>query len=668
MAAPVLSIGNEKDTGQIVLKWDKDPSAISYQIFRSDSENGPFIHWDSTKSTVYIDRHVQPGTACYYYIQAFCAEGTSPASSVQRGIKKLCSPSPVFSEIRSDGSFQISWTDVDHAISYALFDSSNGSAWTLLERIEGTHYTAAAPEPGSMRFYRVQALATDPAASSLPSSAQKLTNRLDAPEVYAEPTTEGKIKLFWSPSKNADRYNVYTAQSADGPYRLAAVTTQTCYVHPYTDADTTYYYKVQAVASNAEASSDDSSIKAAAGQYTAELSLAGALNSEGKPLLWWGRIPNAVHFLVERSLLPDQGFSIIKHTDNAYFTNAGAAEGVTYYYKVAAYDANGSRLADTAPVAVTSFAPEDETFETRYVLTPRINLYTAPSKDSSAHPVCYMSELQLGKAILSGKSGTWHRVLYNNELYYLHIKKDQSNLTSVKSSFQYAGSTVLQQQVLNTALDLYRNEEIIYLSGGDGWIDENTLGFDCSGFAVYVLTNAMRPFVPTYSLVSKVVDLAQPHSIYNAGLQGEFRSYEVSVEDLQPGDVLIFSSQQARKPANFPGHCGIYLGNQEFIHCTDVWENGVCIMPLQDEFKDTFLKAVRYLPVSIEAACRPMIIAGDDQTYPIYEKMAADSAVLAELRQGEALTVVFAGNQGWAYVRTQEGVEGFFPLKYLVQN
>ena len=42
--------------------------------------------------------------------------------------------------------------------------------------------------------------------------------------------------------------------------------------------------------------------------------------------------------------------------------------------------------------------------------------------------------------------------------------------------------------------------------------------------------------------------------------------------NIEPGDILLFHSQspkafEPKKDNRYPGHCGIYLGDEEFIHC-----------------------------------------------------------------------------------------------------
>ncbi len=73
--------------------------------------------------------------------------------------------------------------------------------------------------------------------------------------------------------------------------------------------------------------------------------------------------------------------------------------------------------------------------------------------------------------------------------------------------------------------------------------------FDCSGFVSYVFTNS---------------------GVYNTGRLGAngLRDLcrKVSVEDVQPGDIVFFEGTMGDDVAGVT-HCGIYVGNGMMIHC-----------------------------------------------------------------------------------------------------
>ncbi len=88
-----------------------------------------------------------------------------------------------------------------------------------------------------------------------------------------------------------------------------------------------------------------------------------------------------------------------------------------------------------------------------------------------------------------------------------------------------------------------------YVSGGK----TPESGFDCSGFTRYVFKN----FGYTLSSIS-----------YEQTSIGT----EVTRENLQPGDLILFYNESKTKI----GHTGIYIGNGEFIHAANAKRGVVC--------------------------------------------------------------------------------------------
>lgn len=88
-----------------------------------------------------------------------------------------------------------------------------------------------------------------------------------------------------------------------------------------------------------------------------------------------------------------------------------------------------------------------------------------------------------------------------------------------------------------------------YVYGGS-----STSGFDCSGFTMYVFSQA---------------GVSLPHGATSQLSYGT----EVSRSDLQPGDLVFFQDYGA-----VASHVGIYIGNDQFIHASSSYYNGHCVV------------------------------------------------------------------------------------------
>jgi len=87
-----------------------------------------------------------------------------------------------------------------------------------------------------------------------------------------------------------------------------------------------------------------------------------------------------------------------------------------------------------------------------------------------------------------------------------------------------------------------------YVYGGSG-----PKTFDCSGFTMYVYKN---------------FGVSLSHSARAQAKKGTY----VAKEDLQPGDIVFFKDYETMDGI---GHCGIYIGNGDFIHASS--GTGYCV-------------------------------------------------------------------------------------------
>ena len=88
-------------------------------------------------------------------------------------------------------------------------------------------------------------------------------------------------------------------------------------------------------------------------------------------------------------------------------------------------------------------------------------------------------------------------------------------------------------------------------------------GFDCSGFTRYVFAH---------------FGVKLPH-----GATPQLKSgVEVSRDNLQPGDLVFFQGTYATSAA--ASHCGIYIGDGQFIHSASGGNRGITISSLNDSY------------------------------------------------------------------------------------
>ena len=666
-AAPKLSVSNYESNGRLRITWTAVDGARTYKVYRSETETGGYSLVKSTTATGYTDPDTKIGVTYYYYVKTLSNGTLSSASNKVSGARKLPRPEVTLSAVKSSGKIQVSWDAVKGAKSYLVYRSENQKSWTRIAKITEPGYTDTEAKAGTKYYYRVKAVPSRIAGTSAYSSVRSFTCDLRRPVITVSNTgASGRVQITWNRIAGAERYRVYRSTTKTGGYEKIGSPSATSFTDTTGKSGTTYYYKVMATHDNGAANSAFSTAKSGKFVYPDGLTLTAELDANGKPVLSWNEVKGAVKYRVYRSVTRTGNYSLLSTRTRTSYPNSSAPEGLPLYYKVKAVSDSGQVLETSNTVRIRTPLGE-ETLKTRYVAVPMVNLYKAPTPNSDSVRVRYMEKLRWGNAVLTSDNGSWYRVYYQSQLMYLWVEAGTSVLTRTKSPDSYTGNTEIQQEVLDLALDIANNWNTVYAHNQSEGIAnaDGSYGFDCSGFVEYVLETVMRKRVPTYNLSAAVTVMQKNTGIYNAGYPGEVNAEKVSRRDLQPGDVLFFTCAADGSVTNSVGHCGIYLGNNEFVHSTTSWEDAVCVMPLNDRFLETLHSIRRFLPEQVTAADTEATLDGPYRSYKVYAKMDPDSSVVAYIPEGQTFTLLFTDSDGWAYVRTKSGVEGFTRSEYL---
>ncbi|WP_297284234.1 C40 family peptidase [uncultured Agathobaculum sp.] len=187
----------------------------------------------------------------------------------------------------------------------------------------------------------------------------------------------------------------------------------------------------------------------------------------------------------------------------------------------------------------------------KIVCDTTVNFRSQPNTSSSV-----LASLKNGTVVdVTGVQSNWFKVTYNGKTGYVHpdyisfsvtegtssnsgssSANNSSSETIVPSAnaVAYTGTSEKRAEVLEYAAQFLGTP---YVYGGS-----TPSGFDCSGFTSYVFANT----------VGTIPRVAQ--SQFDA-------TTRVSLEDLEPGDLVFFGSS----PSSI-SHVGIYVGDDTFIH------------------------------------------------------------------------------------------------------
>lgn len=196
---------------------------------------------------------------------------------------------------------------------------------------------------------------------------------------------------------------------------------------------------------------------------------------------------------------------------------------------------------------------------TKYINGSSVYIRNKPSTDADI----VISLIKNTDVTVVGENGDWYKVKYNNYEGYIYkelLTDEKVSQTNRHDTVQISESLPQDniEQISNNTTNLTLGQEIVeyakqylgcpYVYGGSG-----SSSFDCSGFTMYVYKNF------GYSL---------SHSARAQSKMGTF----VEKDNLQPGDLVFFLDYETMDDI---GHCGIYIGDGNFIHASS--GTGYCV-------------------------------------------------------------------------------------------
>ena len=259
------------------------------------------------------------------------------------GVCELPIPVVTAINVEKTGKVNLKWTAVEGAAKYEIYRATEiDGKYSRMYTTSGTSYTNTKGVAGVTYFYKVIALDAEGQPVSQYSEVVTRTCTLPQPVVTASNVEKtGKVTLKWDAIEGAVSYKVYRADAEDGTYKLMKTATNNGYTNTNSVADKTYFYKVVAVAENAEANSAPSVIvKRTTGFPKPTIVSAVADASTGKPRLTWDAVEGAVSYKIYRATSANGTYSLMYTATATSYRNSKAEVGKTYYYKIKAVGEN----------------------------------------------------------------------------------------------------------------------------------------------------------------------------------------------------------------------------------------------------------------------------------------------------------------------------------------
>jgi fibronectin type 3 domain-containing protein len=349
-AKPATPKASYNQNGKPIITWTAVDGAVGYKVYRSTSSSKSYTLVATVTEPTYLDESVAAGKSYYYKVSTLGKNSESGQSAYVKATGK-CDIPTLTVQTGSTGKPVLTWNKITGAKKYEIHRSINGGAFKKLTTVTKLTYTDTKATEGAECTYKVKALGSSSSYNGQFSETGSCYVTCAAPTLTVNvDTASGKPNLSWKKVTGAVSYAIYRSVNGGEYEQLTTVTTLT-YKDTDTSADNQYSYYVVSLGKSEVFNSVPSSTKTvtvAVGQPK----LTGTVNDNGKPVITWAAVEDAVLYKIYRSTSSSKSYKEIASGAELSYTDPSVAAGKTYYYKVVAVGAN-SESAQSAYVKLT---------------------------------------------------------------------------------------------------------------------------------------------------------------------------------------------------------------------------------------------------------------------------------------------------------------------------
>ncbi|UYQ95986.1 glycosyl hydrolase [Chitinophaga horti] len=306
--------------------------------------------WVENKRALILADTLTP--AGKYYAASKSALAYNPAVAFVHQWK-LVSPQ-IYSSIKSTDYFRVnlSWTDINGEMGskYVLERKIDGRDADFVTAAQFTSYTHGSvinyeDSVFAKATYRLKAFGTNGVTFVYSGTHEVLRDAAPvAPSsLTGEVLSSSKMRLTWNAGSNVRSYNLKRGTSASGPFTtIVARTTALTHLDEGLTPNTTYYYVVTTLNSAGESANSTVLSRTTPALVTP----SGVTNpriaaGDAKVTLTWDFMYDAKYIVLRATTQNGTYDTIATNLDALRYEDASRTNGVTYYYKLIAYNAAG---------------------------------------------------------------------------------------------------------------------------------------------------------------------------------------------------------------------------------------------------------------------------------------------------------------------------------------
>jgi fibronectin type 3 domain-containing protein len=340
----------------VSLSWDSVEGAVSYTVYRSQTENSGFTGIGTSSTASYTDTGLGASTTYYYKVRTIGALSAESALSDAISATTLAAgsegkppaPQGVSATALSVDSIRVSWNVTSAAASYKIYRSgSEDGAYAVVGASNTTSYTNTSLGSSTTFYYKVSAVSSGGEEGPRSAAAFATTHAMPPAQpqgLSATALSSSSIKISWTTVVKAASYKIYRSGTADGDYADIGSSDTTNYTDMDLNATTAYYYRVSALGPGGSESALSDSVSATTPEepLSAPQDLNATALSFNSIGLNWEAVDRAVSYKVYRSANEDGDFSPIDTSVATSYINSDLAPSTTYYYRVSAIAPDGA--------------------------------------------------------------------------------------------------------------------------------------------------------------------------------------------------------------------------------------------------------------------------------------------------------------------------------------
>lgn len=299
---------------------------------------------------------------------------------VLQAVAKRVTKKPSVKLTASGNKHTLTWKAVKYAQKYEVYRStSKSSGYELVATVTARKYVGTVDDTSKTYYYKVRAVGTaNYTDSAIKTIAPKKVAKAPAVKVKS---TYNTVTLSWRTVKNAYKYEIYRSTVKAGTYTKVGETTAKKFVDKTVETNTTYFYKVRAVAAG---NHKDSAVKT----VTPKLAAPKAKYKNNKKLttvkVTWKKVAGAVTYDVYASTAKKKGFVLVAEDVSALsFTYQKPVQKKNYYFKVVAKPAKKVTPVTPSPVNPSPVTPVNPTPSNPTPVNP---VNPQPSNPTPAEP------------------------------------------------------------------------------------------------------------------------------------------------------------------------------------------------------------------------------------------------------------------------------------------